>query len=96
MNESYPETILFVGAGATAALSMPQTSKISEFLWDICDVEDLTIHSVFGEIRFLDEKFNNDVALMAYVLDSGYDGSKDIDFNDPFLKKLSLMFQVKR
>ena len=87
MNESYPETILFVGAGATAALSMPQTSKISEFLGDICEVEDLTIHSVLGEIRFLDEKFNNDVALMAYVLDSGYDGLKDIDFNDPFLKK---------
>lgn len=87
MNESYPETILFVGAGATASLSMPQTSKMSEFLWDICDVEDLTTHSVFGKIRFLDEKFNNDVALMAYVLDSGYDGSKDIDFNDPFLKK---------
>lgn len=87
MKESYPETILFVGAGATASLSMPQTSKISEFLWDICDVEDLTTHSVFGEIRFLDKKFNNDVALMAYVLDSGYDGSNDIDFNDPFFKK---------
>lgn len=32
-----PETILFVGAGATAALSMPTTQDQAQLLWRICD-----------------------------------------------------------
>lgn len=47
-----PETVLFVGAGATQQLSMPTTGEQAGFLWTFCDseltaeaVEEATAHS---------------------------------------------------
>ena len=41
--ETHPETILFVGAGATQALAMPTSYEQAKFLWNVCDEEPFTV-----------------------------------------------------
>ena len=77
----HPETILFVGAGATQALAMPPTSEMAKFLWNICDQELLSVKTIEDSVTCFKD-CGEDVALMAFVLDSGVDGNLAIDLND--------------
>ena len=80
MANPHPETILFVGAGATQQLAMPPTGEQAKFLWDICDEETLSVTVVEKAKCF--EGRGKDVVLMAFVLDGGADGNGTIDMND--------------
>ena len=77
----HPETILFVGAGATQRLAMPPTSEEAQILWDICDEEPLSVKTIEREKCF--KGCGKDVALLAFVLDGGADGNGTIDLDDP-------------
>ena len=76
----HPETILFVGAGATQQLAMPPTSEMAKFLWDICDGDPLSV-TVIEKTKCFEGR-GKDVALMAFVLDGGANGNDAIDLND--------------
>lgn len=76
----HPETILFVGSGATQALSMPTTTEQAEFLWNVCD-EPLTVETIEKSAGCF-KGFGTSVALMLFVLDGGADGNAPIDFDD--------------
>lgn len=77
----HPETILFVGAGATQALAMPPTSEMAKFLWNACDEEPLTVKTIEAFAKCFEE-YGESVALMAFVLDGGADGNGAIDLTD--------------
>lgn len=76
----HPETILFVGAGATQRLSMPPTSEQAKFLWDICDEETLSVEAIETAKCFAGR--GKDVVLMAFALDGGVNGNDTIDLDD--------------
>ena len=80
MTSTHPETILFVGAGATQQLAMPPTSEMAKFLWDICDEDTLSVEVIEKAKCF--EGRGKCVSLMAFVLDGGTDGNGTIDLND--------------
>ena len=75
------ETILFVGAGATQKLAMPPTSEQASFLWNICEEEPLTVKTIESFAKCF-EDYGESVALMAFVLDGGADGTGTIDLTD--------------
>lgn len=77
----HPETILFVGAGATQTLAMPTSSEQAKFLWNSCNEEPLTTETIESSASCFKE-CGDAVALMAFVLDSGADGNDIIDSND--------------
>ena len=74
MANPHPETILFVGAGATQALAMPPTSEQAKFLWNMCDQEPLSPEAMEDSVTCFQGDGEN-VALMAFVLDGGADGN---------------------
>ena len=80
-NNCHPESILFVGAGATQALSMPTSTEQSKFLWNACDEYPLTVKTIEDGVTCF-KGFGEDVALMAFVLDGGPDGNGAIDGAD--------------
>ena len=80
MPSTHPETIMFVGAGATQQLAMPPTGEQAKFLWDICDEESVSVTTIEKAKCFKGR--GKDVALMAFVLDGGADGNSTIDLND--------------
>ena len=81
MVNPYPETVLFVGAGATQKLAMPTTNEQAKFLWNVCDEESLTAETVeFFASSF--EEYGDAVVLMMFVLDGGVNGNDSIDLND--------------
>ena len=83
MNESrnlHPETMVFVGAGATRALAMPTTGDMAKFVWNVCDEESPSVETIEETACF--QGFGESVALMAFVLDGGPDGNKPIDWDD--------------
>ena len=75
-----PETILFVGAGATAQLSMPTTDDQAGILWHLCDGE-LTAKSVedaaSGSKCF--EGFGDVIVDLLKVVDPGEGGTDSCD-----------------
>ena len=77
----HPETILFVGAGATQKLAMPPTSEEAKFLWSACDEEPLAAKTIEESVTCFRGR-GNAVALMEFVLDGGADGNKPIDWED--------------
>ncbi len=46
-----PETILFVGAGATSRLNMPTTEEMARILWNLCDC-DLSVEAVGDAAKY--------------------------------------------
>lgn len=78
---THPETILFVGAGATQALAMPPTSEQAKFLWNVCNQEPLSVKTIEDSATCFRGDGEN-VALMAFVLDGGAGGDATIDLND--------------
>ena len=81
MVNPHPETILFVGAGATQALAMPPTSEEAKFLWNACDGEPLTAKNIEESVTSF-RGYGDAVALMVFVLDGGADGNKSVDWED--------------
>ena len=81
MVNPHPETILFVGAGATQALAMPPTSEQAKFLWNMCDQEPLSTKTIEGSVSCF-KGHGESVALLAFVLDGGADGNAAIDLDD--------------
>lgn len=81
MSDPHPETILFVGAGATQSLAMPTTTEQAKFLWNVCDEKPLGINTVEDSTSCF-KGFGKDVLLMAFVLDGGPDGNEPIDWDD--------------
>jgi len=77
----HPETILFVGAGATQALAMPTTNEQAKFLWEVCDEKPLRVDTIEASARCF-EGYGEAVALMVFVLDGGADGNGQIDCDD--------------
>ncbi len=80
MSNSHPETILFVGAGATQQLAMPPTNEEAQFLWNICDEESLSVKTIEAAKCF--KGYGEAVSLMAFVLDGGADGNNAIELKD--------------
>ena len=80
MVNPHPETVLFVGAGATQALAMPPTNEMAQFLWDMCDEDPLSLKTI-EKVKCL-KGHGKDVALMAFVLDDGANGYDTIDLDD--------------
>ena len=74
-----PETILFVGAGATQDLSMPTTSEQAQILWDICDCDRRRdeIKEQAKKARCF-EKRSGDLADLLMVLDRAVDCKDDL------------------
>ena len=81
INNPHPETILFVGAGATRALAMPTSNEQAKFLWNVCDEEPLTVTTIESSAPCF-KGYGDAVALMAFVLDGGADGNRAIDWSD--------------
>ena len=81
MANLHPETILFVGAGATQQLAMPTTTEQAKFLWNICDEDLLPVKTIEASATCF-EGYAGDIALMVFVLDGGTDGNGTIDLND--------------
>lgn len=81
MINPHPETILFVGAGATQALAMPTSSEQAKFLWRICNEKPLSVNAVEDSAPCF-KGYGDSVALMAFVLDGGADGNMPIDWTD--------------
>ena len=79
--ESYPETVLFVGAGATQSLAMPPTSEQAKFLWYICDTDTLSAEKI-EEAAACFKGRGRDVCLMVFVLDGDTDGNGLINLDD--------------
>lgn len=78
-----PETILFVGAGATQQLSMPTTAAQAAILWNLCDqslsgkaIEEAADHS------HCFDGFGDDVADLFRVVDPGQQGGDAIDLHE--------------
>lgn len=68
-----PETVLFVGAGATQRLDMPTTYEQAIILWRFCEKDKLAPSDVAGAVP----KIRDSAVLMSdmlNVVDSGYDG----------------------
>lgn len=77
----HPETVVFVGAGATQALAMPTTNEQAKILGNVCDEEPLHANTIEASARCF-EGYGEAVALMAFVLDGGADGNEPIDWDD--------------
>ena len=75
-----PETILFVGAGATSMLSMPTTDDQAGILWHLCDGE-LTVDRVesaaSGSKCF--DKFGDVIVDLLKIVDPGEAGTDSCD-----------------
>ncbi len=75
-----PETILFVGAGATASLSMPTSEAQANILWRFCDAE-LTSGAVEDAAKCFVGQGQKVVDLLL-VLDPGWDGAAVCNLDD--------------
>lgn len=75
-----PETILFVGAGATASLSMPTSEAQANILWRFCDAE-LTSGAVEDAAKCFAGQGQKVVDLL-HVLDPGWDGGADCGLDE--------------
>lgn len=69
-----PETVLFVGAGATASLNMPTTQQQAMILWEFCENDVLTVSDVAKAAKILPKSAEIVVDILAAV-DSGLDGT---------------------
>lgn len=67
----HPETILFVGAGATASLGMPTTDVMAKCIWFLCHKEDLPRDEKHKIKAF--EGYEDDVVNLCRLLDKGVD-----------------------
>lgn len=65
----HPETILFVGAGATASLGMPTTGAMAKCIWLLCQKEDLP-RDEEHKIKVF-EGYEDDVVDLCHLLDRG-------------------------
>lgn len=81
MSNPHPETILFVGAGATQKLAMPTTSEQAMFLWNMCDQAPLSVTAIGEHVKCF-KGVEKSVALLAFVLDGGPEGNGAIDWDD--------------
>lgn len=79
-----PETILFVGAGATAALSMPTTMQLAQLLWKICDnynLNDSEIESITRGAGCF-KSHGQDICDLFAVLDGGLENDYEVHLED--------------
>lgn len=67
----HPETILFVGAGATASLGMPTTGVMAKCIWLLCQKGDLP-RDEEHKIKVF-EGYEDDVVDLCHLLDQGVD-----------------------
>lgn len=67
-----PETILFVGAGATSRLNMPTTDEMARILWNFCDC-DLSVEAVGDAAKCFKGRGQTIVDLLK-VVDPGVEG----------------------
>lgn len=80
------ETVLFVGAGATASLGMPTSAGIGRFLWDVCEREGIDA----SELEELADCFKGNgeaIANLLRAVDGGDDGAKEIVASEEFWGK---------
>lgn len=79
-----PETILFVGAGATSQLRMPTTDDQAKILWNLCDKEELTaadIEDAASGSQCFDGNGKRIVRLLK-VVDPGENGNAKPELED--------------
>lgn len=102
-----PETILFVGAGASQALSMPTTNDQAGIPWAFCD-QKLTKDAVekVTEASGCFKGYGQILVDMLTVIDGGSTGDEVPEFSDDFKKRVfpeladaqidSLVFRLRR
>lgn len=74
-----PETILFVGAGATQRLCMPTTNDQAGILWTLCDVDELTAKRVEASAKgsHCFDGIGQKIVDLLRIVDPGEDGSAE-------------------
>lgn len=75
------ETVLFVGAGATAALKMPTTYDQAIILWKFCDSNEVSPDDVAKSAKCFASS-GEMVSDMLQVLDCGFDGCAENKLDD--------------
>ncbi len=82
------ETILFVGAGATASLAMPTTEQQADFLWKLCD-ENLTDEEIKEKIKSIEcfRFYIERICDLLHVLDSGESGVGSVELNSDWVPR---------